>query len=340
MKYGIEDWGDYFAPCGYVQTDTKLWTNMEWNYPAVLLIEFVRTGDPEFWRAAQQAARHFVDADIIHCSSTPAWVGGSYVHTGDTREGHQVDPPNFAHAGWPEGVLWVYYMAGDERLREASVGLADYVVRNMPPDGPYQAQPPFSMWNLTRQTGNPLLTLITVHELTRDPVHLRTLNRQVDYAVRVQDPKLGCWSVPCYEDPAYHHPSQNWGAMLLRGLHLYWQMTGDQRVAQSFRRLGDFYIERHAPETRRHLKPGSYYRTDFTFVAEACAFASLFAADPKPILDKGMAAYRVKFPVTPPQAFGARGAPGALIGACRLAGAVAAADAAAHQAATPGSTTP
>ncbi len=324
MKYGIEDWGDYFDRCGYVRTESNLFTNMEWNFVAALVVEFVRTGDPEFWRAAQQAARHFVDADVAHCSSTPAWAGGSYVHTGDTREGHQVDPPDFAHAGWPEGLLWVYYMAGDERLREASVGLADYVVRNMPPDGPYQAQPPFSMWNCDRQAGNPILTLASVYEVTRDPGHRRALNRLVDFALRAQDPKLGCWSTPFYEEPAYHRPSPYWGAVLLRGLHLYWEMTGDARVTRAFRRLGDFHLGRHAPETRRDLKPGSYYRTDFSYVAEACAFASLFTDDPEPLIAKGLASFGARFSATAPLALGARGAPGGLIGACRLAAAAAA----------------
>jgi hypothetical protein len=326
MKYGIEDWGDYFDPCGYVRTETKLWVNMEWNYMAAMVVEFARTGDQEFWRAAQQAARHFADTDIAHYSSTPAWVGGSYAHTGDTREGHQVDPPNFAHAGWPEGMLWVYYMAGDERLRDASVGLADYVVRNMPPQGPYRSQPPFSMWNLSRQSGNPILTLASVYELTRNPAHLRALNRLVDFALRVQDPTLGCWSVPSYEQPVYHRPTQYWSAMLLRGLHLYWQMTGDTRVARAFGRLGDFYLEKHPPETRRDLRPGSYYRTEFAHVTEACAFASLFAADPEPLLEKGLAPLGRTFPTATPKTLTARGAPGRLIGACRLAGAAAAAN--------------
>jgi len=308
---------------------------MEWDFVATLVTEFVRTGDVEFWRAAEQAARHFVDADVAHVSSTPTRIGGSYVHTGDTREGHQVDPPDFAHAGWPEGLLWVYYMAGDERLRETSIGLADYVVRNMPPDGPYKAQPAFSMWNCDRQAGNPILTLASVYELSRDPAHLRVLNRLVDFALRVQDPKLGCWSVPFYEEPAYHRPSPHWGAVLLRGLQRYWQMTGDRRVLHAFRRLGGFYLERHAPETRRDLKPGSSHRTSFTFAGEACALASLFAAEPQPILEKGLAAFASRFPDAKPQAFGARGAPGALIGASRFAGAVAAAEAASGQSRLP-----
>jgi len=98
----------------------------------------------------------FMTSCYIHGMDDNEVVGltEAIVHTGDTREGHQVDPPDFAHAGWPEGLLWAYYLSGDERLRDTAVGLADYVVRNMPPEGPYQSQPPFSMWNCSRQAGN------------------------------------------------------------------------------------------------------------------------------------------------------------------------------------------
>ena len=146
-SYGIEDWGDFFADNGYVRGSGKLWTNMEWEFPAYLIHQFASGGGSEYLRVADEAARHFASIDVFHYSSRPQWQGGSYAHTPDLREGHHVDPPDFAHAGWPQGLLWVHYLCGDELLVEAATGLADYVVRNMPPDGPYQTQPPFSMWN-------------------------------------------------------------------------------------------------------------------------------------------------------------------------------------------------
>lgn len=323
MNYGLEDWGDFFAPCGYVRTPTKLWTNMEWEFIAWLLIELARTGDPAYLRCADAAARHFADIDTVHYSSRPDWLGASYVHTGDTREGHQVDAPNFAHAGWPQGLLWAYYMTGGEPLREAAVGLADYVVRNMPPEGPYGALPPFSMRNCMREAGNPILTLASVYELTRDPLHLRALDRLVDYAVRVQDPRLGCWSTPYYESPAYHRPSPTWGSMLYRGLHGYWELTGDRRVEQAFLRLESCLLDLHRAETRHHLRTGSYDRTNFVFVAEAVALASLFSSSPRALLDKGTAMLLSEFPAGTPKPVGVRGLPGMLCGASRLVGAVA-----------------
>jgi len=320
-NYGIEDWGGFFSDCCYVRTTSKLWTNMEWEFIACLVMELARTGDDRYLQWADEAARHFANIDIIHHSSRPAWTGGSYVHTGDTREGHQVDPPNFAHAGWPQGLLWVYYLSGDEILREAAIGLADFVVHNMPPEGPYTSQPRFSMWNNVRQAGNPILTLASVYELKRDSRYLHALHRLVDYSLRVQDPKLGCWSTPCYESPAYHRVSPS-GGLFYRGLYSYWELTGDKRVEQAFRRLGDFLLGRHPSEERRHLRPGTYERRRFSRLAEAHALATLFSRDRGPLIAAGEKRLLVAFPPGKGKTLGIRGAPVMISGGMRLAGAI------------------
>lgn len=320
-NYGIEDWGDFFSDCCYVRSSSKLWTNMEWEFGACLVMEFARTGNDTYLQWADEAARHFANIDIIHYSSRPSWTGGSYVHTGDTREGHQVDPPNFAHAGWPQGLLWVYYLCGDESLREAAVGLADYVVRNLPPGGPYTSQPRFSMWNNVRQAGNPILTLASVYELTRDSRYLHAIHRLVDYSLRVQDPKLGCWSTPCYESPAYHRVSPS-GGLFYRGLYSYWELTGDKRVEQAFQRLGDFLLGRHPSETRRYLRRGAHERRQFSSLAEAHALATLFSRNPGPLITAGEERLLAAFPPGEGKTLGVRGAPVMISGGARLAGAI------------------
>lgn len=321
--YGREDWGDFFDNNGYVRGSGRLWTNMEWEFPATLIHQFACTGDPEVLEVAEEAARHFASIDIVHASSRPEWRGGSYVHTGDLREGHQVDPPDFAHAGWTQGLLWVHYLCGTESLVEAADGLADYIVRNMPPQGPYQAQPPFSMWNCSRQAGNPILTLASVWDLTRRPEHLAALNRLVDFALRVQDPKLGCWSTPFYEEPVHHRPSPDYSGLLFRGLYTYWQQTGDARVARAFNRLEDFLLGRHPEETRRYLRPDSTYRKSITNTGVPCALAAAFSRDPAAVLDLGMKELERDFPAGPVRSVGVRGAPGVFSSGAHLIGAAA-----------------
>jgi hypothetical protein len=322
--YGREDWGDFFDNNGYVRGSGRLWTNMEWEFPAYLIHQFACTGDADYLEAAEQAARHFASIDIIHHSSRPAWQGGSYVHTGDLREGHQVDPPDFAHAGWTQGLLWVHYLCGDELLVEAANGLADYVVRNMPPQGPYQTQPAFSMWNCSRQAGNPILTLASVWDLTRRPEHLAALDRLVDFALRVQDPRLGCWSTPFYEEPVHHRPSPDYSGILFRGLYTYWQLTGDARVARAFNRLEDFLLGRHPLETRRYLRPESYYRQTIVNVGVPCALSATFSSDPGPLIELGLKELERGFPAGEVKAVGVRSAPGVFSSGAHLIGAHAA----------------
>jgi hypothetical protein len=320
-SYGIEDWGDFFADNGYVRGSGKLWTNMEWEFPAYLIHQFASSGDAEYLRVADEAARHFAAIDVCHHSSRPEWPGGSYVHTPDLREGHQVDPPDFAHAGWTQGLLWVYYLCGDESLVEAATGLADYIVRNMPPDGPYESQPPFSMWNCSRQAGNPILTLASVWDLTRDPAQLNALNRLADFALRVQDPKLGCWSTPFYEEPVHHRPSPDYSGLLFRGLYTYWQLTGDARVQRAFNRLEDFLLGRHPQEVRRYLRSDSGYRHSLVNVGIPCALAAEFSDDPAKLLELGTAELTREFPagrVTTPHV---RIAPGVFSSGAHLIGA-------------------
>jgi len=309
--YGTEDWGDFFGANGYVRGTGKLWTNMEWEFIAYLVQRFSSTGDFRYLEVADEAARHFASIDVVHCSSNPLWRGGSYVHTGDLREGHQVDPPDFAHAGWTQGLLWVYYMCGDELLPPAAVGIADYVVRNMPPQGPYGSQPAFSMWNCSRQAANPILTLVSVYELTHDPEHLAALHRLVDFALRVQDPKLGCWATPFYEEPVHHRPSPDYAGLLFRSLYTYWQLAGDERVPRAFRRLEGFLLQRHPEDTRRYLCPQSYYRRGLTNTGVPCAMAALFSQDPGPVLELGLAELLREFPSgTERTALEVRGVPG------------------------------
>lgn len=319
--YGIEDWGDFFGPNGYVRGTGKLWTNMEWEFIAYLVHQFASTGDCEYLVVADEAARHFASIDVAHYSSNPSWRGGSYVHTGDLREGHQVDPPDFAHAGWTQGLLWVYYLCGDEFLPAAAVGIADYVVRNMPPQGPYRSQPPFSMWNCSRQAGNPILTLASVYELSQDPEHLAALHRLVDFALRVQDPKLGCWSAPFYEEPVHHRPSPDYSGLLFRGLYTYRQLTGDERVARAFNRLEDFLLQRHPDETRRYLRPGSSYRRGLTNIGVPCALAAVFSDEPSAPVELGVAELVREFPAGAGRVVGGvRGVPGVFGSAALLLG--------------------
>ena len=101
--YGMENWGDVWQP-GYVR-GAKTWSNQEWDLVNNWVIPSVRTGQRRYLDFAHEAARHYADVDCIHYSTNPALLGGAWMHAHTSLEGHQLERPNFAHAGWVEGLL-------------------------------------------------------------------------------------------------------------------------------------------------------------------------------------------------------------------------------------------
>jgi hypothetical protein len=229
--YGIEDWGDAFVPGGpYVRGMTKLWINNEHDLCAALVSQFARTGEIAYLERAKPLARHVVNADVIRCHEKKAWIGGVYQHSPGMEVGHQVDSPRFSHAGWPLGMLWVYYLTGDESLKDIC-SLADYIVANLPDVAQV-------LMREERDCGYPLVTLCSIYDLTRNPKHLDAAHRIVDYVLRCQNPKTGGWTRPIYETPPYRGSTSSFANTLCRGLDYYLSLTGDSRVRDCLERAG------------------------------------------------------------------------------------------------------
>ena len=69
-EYGMMNFGDWYGERSYN------WGNMEYDTPFVLLVQYLRRGDPALFEFGQQAARHNTDVDTIHYHSDLAQVGG------------------------------------------------------------------------------------------------------------------------------------------------------------------------------------------------------------------------------------------------------------------------
>lgn len=273
--YGIEDWGDAFVPGGsYVRGMTKMWINNEHDLCGALVSQFVRTGKMAYLQRADELARHFVNADIIHFHEQKAWIGGSYPHSPGVEVGHQVDTPNFGHAGWPQGVLWTYCLLGDESLREGVCGLADYVVTNLPGMSLYLLQE-------ERRSGYPLVTLCSVYDLTHERKHLDAANRIVDFVLRCQDPQSGGWTRPIYETPPYHGSTPSFADVLCRGLDYYWGLTGDRRVEGALALASDWVA----------AMPGNALG-----YAEVAALSEKFSKNPKDLAARMRKEFAARFP--------------------------------------------
>lgn len=65
--YGEMNWGDWYGE-RHVN-----WGNHEYDTTNQLLIQFARTGDPEYFYAADAAARHSIEVDTVHHVNDALW---------------------------------------------------------------------------------------------------------------------------------------------------------------------------------------------------------------------------------------------------------------------------
>lgn len=158
--YGMWNWGDWNYP-GY-HDDTKgcdAWGNLEYDLTQVLALGFAATEDRSFFDGMVVAARHFMDVDGVHHQRPhPRWVGMNHPKNPRhfTFEKGGVD---LGHT-WNEGLWSYYYFTGDERGRDAAVGIADYLEHRIRTSG-VRGNP--------RQWGWPQVALVAAFEATLEP---------------------------------------------------------------------------------------------------------------------------------------------------------------------------
>jgi len=111
-----------------------------------LLVEYLRSGDQQWWELAAPLARHVIDIDIYHTDRDRAayngglfWPTNHYYDAGTSthrsmarqmsetgRTGIGGGPGN--EHNYTSGLLLYYYLTGDETARDTVIGLADWVI--------------------------------------------------------------------------------------------------------------------------------------------------------------------------------------------------------------------
>lgn len=279
--YGMENWGDAWQE-GYV-AQAKTWSNQEWDLVQSWVTAYVRTGERRYLEFAHAAARHFADVDCIHAAADPGQLGGSWMHAHTSLRGHQLEPPNFAHAGWVEGMLNIYHLTGDRRGLEAARSIADYICRHAPQTDHHGPNGPAYHLPIQRPAGWPLTTLGLLYRETWDPVYLQTSRRIVDYTRRIQDPERGIWDAQVGHEVPYRGGCV-FAYTLFRGLRLFYETTGETRTREDYLRgakwifgemwrPGHLYLYEQCP---LH-EPGT--KVPFT-LSEMAGYATRISGDP------------------------------------------------------------
>ena len=226
--YGMFEYGDvknYFFNYNWVQ-----WANNEPAMDYQWWLNFMRSGNPDYYNMARAMSRHSMDVDNTHWPR-PNWYRGDtnrsldafehemqdeispYVGIGRRHSMQQWTSILSAHV-WVQGWLSSYYLDGYHRGLDVARLTGDYYVRRI-----------FGEHGLTgRRLYLSVWSLSELYDATKDPVYLEELNDRVDRMLRLQETQGGRIAIDRY---GY---SQNY---ISHGLSKYQQMFNSPIVREA-----------------------------------------------------------------------------------------------------------
>lgn len=233
--YGFLNFGDWYGESSWS------WGNNEYDAAFAHHLEFLRGGEPDWFRLAGEAARHLADVDTCNASPDPAAEGGQYMHMPGHAGGYL--PPFFRSkmAGstmipshmWVEGPTLHYLLTGDESVRDSLARSAAWLIRG---DGEAGLDR-YDFRNL-RECGWHMTHLSALARLSDDPRYLNAARLIVERVLERQDDGGG-WDrlltfAHCACPPPRHRGEAGFMAgILLSGLRRFHELTGDPRVADA-----------------------------------------------------------------------------------------------------------
>lgn len=143
-EYGWRSFGELYGDHEAVRQPTSPLVshyNNQYDVIAGFAIQFMRTGDPRWWRLCDELAVHVKDVDIYNTDRDAAkYNRGLFWHTI-----HYIDAGKSTHRSYPRaagsngggpscehnyttGLLLHYLLTGDTTSRDAAVGLSQFVI--------------------------------------------------------------------------------------------------------------------------------------------------------------------------------------------------------------------
>jgi len=240
-EFGLLNFGDWWGE------RVINWGNSEYDTQHGFFLQFARTRDLRFFRAAEQMEWHNRDVDTVHSHTNAMQVGGVYLHCiGHTGDYYRESP--FEGKGFPRGTMSVdhtfveghldyYHLTGDRRSLETAKQTAERY------DSYYTRNYDFSN---CRQPGWHLTLTMALYNATNDRFYLNAAKIIIERLLERQTADGG-WRRQLTVDHCQCVPRHfgNTGFMvgvLLTGLKHYYEATGDERIADSIVRAARFLI--------------------------------------------------------------------------------------------------
>jgi hypothetical protein len=184
--YGMWDYGDGKLSFDPARGTWDIWGNNEPAEDLLLWIQFMRTGETRFARAAQALSRHSMDIDNIHWPAAPVYRGDTNTSTDYWKSlAHKEGSPYLglgrrhgaqhwlktlsAHV-WVAGWLADYHLTGDHRGLDMAIQTGDMHLRTIFGEHDLTGRRLYlSIWNLTE-----------VWNATKNPRYKRELDLRLE----------------------------------------------------------------------------------------------------------------------------------------------------------------
>ncbi len=246
FNFGDIPWGD-----GY--------SSLHYDWPYVVLWQYLRTGDPRFFELGRDMIRHRVDIDQDHDSrSRSRQRGGQFYEKGHWHGNYYHATPSHT---WLPGPFLYYVLTGDETALDAIQLTRGFLLRAEPEkwSGDWGVRiPGWTVDNLLEYWWflGDRLALDVAHQTIANFERIETERfGKKGYVInrRMRPPSLQSWMHAIFFNAVARHA----------------HLTGSQRFHPLMRRMLDFFQRRlivmtPAPRVWRHIDPRSDYRKDLS----------------------------------------------------------------------------
>ncbi|HLR31028.1 MAG TPA: hypothetical protein VK074_00970 [Fodinibius sp.] len=228
--YGMWDYGDFKTY--YYDGEWFSWTNNEPANDYMWWLEFMRTGNPEYYRTARAASLHTMDIDNIHWPQDPEYAGDTnpsldYFKTESMPKGSPYVGMGRRHADqhwtseltahiWNAGWIASYYLDGYHRGLEVAELTGDYYIKRVFGDHGLRGRRLYlSVWNLAE-----------IWDATKKQKYKEELDDRVDLMLSLQKDADQAGSLVINRYGYAQVYASN-------GLRKYYQMTGEESVKEA-----------------------------------------------------------------------------------------------------------
>ena len=282
--YGMLNYGDNLTY--YYGYNWSQWTNNEPGNDYMWWLQYIRTGNPDYYRMAQAASAHTMDVDNIHWPKDPEYVGDTNesLHAFQAAELPKGSPyigMGRRHASqhftsllsadvWVPGWTTAYYLDGNHRGLEVAKETGNYYVKRVFGDHGLKGRRLYlSVWNLSE-----------IYDATKMDKYGDELHDRVNMMLELQ-------KTSAQGDELVINRYGYSQVYASNGLRKYYQLTNDERVKNAAvdhaRRMRDVPPLNHDMESYlssiSSLVLGYEYSKEKSFLEEAVKRAEYLKTD-------------------------------------------------------------